>query len=963
MKKLLLLFALTCACQAEPLLVIDDLSQGKVDHYDATRIPNNSVYDCRNVWFDGEYPAEKRSGMTKLNSTAVGGGSAVLSQFEYKMSDGTRYHILHSGTSVYYRLSGSDFTVLKNDASSTYPANYCVFIDTLTVVDGVNNMWSWDTSSTFTQESTYQPRFIIVWQNRIWIAGDSDERSKVRCSEWLDPSDYTVPASPVYTDPAVFDINSQDGTKVMGFFLSPNGGLGILKENSVWEIQGYDRSDFYLRLVIPDIGCIDSGSVATKEGVVSWLSTEGFIGYDGHTFSIISGNIQGTIDEIDIREGIGDFTIDTKAQWDVYSSTENIDTDTIVGSIRIDIDIESDYSSIGQFSNLEVDTSDYFRYVDLLSNVSLVDVNYINGIFGTATIENSGMITIPEGTNHWFALDSNNYKSCVYFSYTGSPSVYSLKYASASFSSGWSTSTIKNNIMNYDLYSTASVDFDTSNNPHVIFSSGTTVTGYDLRYSSHNGTSWSSNIIIDTLHNGVDTLHCGIIKISGDDKIHIVYATKNSNVVKYASATTMGLTSFSTSTISNAHSISCKLGLDYNSSNNPYISYMNGTDLYISSHTGTTWINTKIIDASELSGVTALGDSEIKLDSSDNILVISIANTNDIYGRKYNNTSKKWNDIAGVQTSKHMISINYDSADYPIGLCGYFGEEVDIIPSTATFISTVYDTGITGTMYMDEFYATQTTADQNIYHYIRSSDTATNVLGESWTAMTSGSIPSITEAQFIQYKCIISSNILSTNFSTIDDIEINYHSASGTVFLSSMHYDSCIWNAVSISSATYLDRQLIWDTNNVWTDFTSAVGCRSLYNYNGTPYWGSNDGYVYVMDTGNIDGTHPIESWVLTKNYSMGSMIQEKTLDKLYVLADDSGDWNLSLDYYLDRSGTATNSFDIDLDQTSDFINYKVPLNKTKRFYTLQFKVYNNNANEPWSLLGIHAFGRVQPLR
>ena len=111
MRKLLaLLFICTVSYAQE--IHIGDLSGGKVDAFDAVHIPDNSVSDCRNMWFDGEKPLEKRSGMTKLNSTALGDGLGVLSQFEYKMSDGTRYHIVHSSETVYYRLSGSEWTVL-----------------------------------------------------------------------------------------------------------------------------------------------------------------------------------------------------------------------------------------------------------------------------------------------------------------------------------------------------------------------------------------------------------------------------------------------------------------------------------------------------------------------------------------------------------------------------------------------------------------------------------------------------------------------------------------------------------------------------------------------------------------------------------------------------------------------------------------------------------------------------------
>jgi len=264
---------------------------------------------------------------------------------------------------------------------------------------------------------------------------------------------------------------------------------------------------------------------------------------------------------------------------------------------------------------------------------------------------------------------------------------------------------------------------------------------------------------------------------------------------------------------------------------------------------------------------------------------------------------------------------------------------------------------------MDEVQIVETENDYDIYHYIRSSDTAANITGESWTSITSGSVPSITEARYIQYRTVISSNTYFSSLGQIDKVIINYHSTSGETYLSSMSYDGRIWNAVSISSSTYLDRQLIWDRNGAWTDFTSAIGCASLLNHNGTPYWGSDDGYIYTMDIGENDDGNAIESWVWTKAYSMGSIIQQKTLDRIYVTADESGNWNLTLGYYLDRSLTATQSYTIDLDETADIINKKIAPSMQVPFYTLQYKLSNNNANEPWDLLGIQTFYRRLPLR
>lgn len=974
MKKLLLasLFLASCA-YAEPLLVLEDFSAGKVDNYDATRIPNNSVYDTRNVYFDEDYPAQKRRGMSKLNSNQLGDGLGILSQFEYKMSDGTRYHIVHSSETVYYRLSGSEWTVLKVGNSATYPCNYVVFMDTLTVVDGVNDMWSWDTSTTFTQESTYQPRFVIVWQNRIWQAGDSDERSKVRCSEWLDPSDYTVPASPVYRDPAVFDINSQDGQKVMGFFLSPNGNLGILKEDSVWEIGGYDRSDFFLRMVINDMGCIDSGSVAYKEGVVSWLSEQGFVGYDGHTYSYISDDIFGTISEIQQLDfATGSFIKNSQPDWENFTSTENVTVSDSPGNVTNIVPLDDNYGRfILRAIEVEIDSSSSTHIIGSGTTDLFCYTKTIGGTISSTTIDTGNSAIININQNHFFDIDASDKKHVVYFKVVGS--YYHIFYASATTGT-WSTydvantSSVANNLINI----TNTIATDSSDNPHLIYGKETSDGEEELFYRFHDGTSWSAEIA--WTGDNDDNFYIGALEIDSNNHLHLACQYWAGGVYSlYHISGSSGSASTADTLDDLGTFIANGIDIAIDSSNNSYISYWNfSTQVPQLTYLDTTW-KTETIDSDVRLNGTA-ESTDIDLDSSDQVNVVysGVDQVTMKYGVR--DSASSWRnytilsgEIGGVSMWPECSDIIMDFSDRPLVVYGGYesGEPIYIklCASTATYISEVYDTGNTGTYYYDEAIIGETKNDYDTAHYLRSDDSTVNIATNTWTAFTSGAIPANQAKQYIQYKCVISTDIISNSVASIDRVTINYHGTAGSTYLSSMNYDGRVWNAVGISSATYLDRQLIWDTNNAWTDFTSGIGCRSLFNYNGTPYWGSDDGYIYTMDTGEIDGTDAIESWVLTKQYSMGSMIQQKTLDKMYVLADDSGNWDLNLGYRFDRSGVAESTFTIDLDQTANLINYKIPIDKQIPFYTVQFKLSNDNSNEPWSLLGLQIFGRTLPLR
>ena len=64
------------------------------------------------------------------------------------------------------------------------------------------------------------------------------------------------------------------------------------------------------------------------------------------------------------------------------------------------------------------------------------------------------------------------------------------------------------------------------------------------------------------------------------------------------------------------------------------------------------------------------------------------------------------------------------------------------------------------------------------------------------------------------------------------------------------------------------------------------------------------------------DDGNAIVSYVKTKDYDLGDIATQKSLNSIYLVALESGDWNLSIDYYLDKSASYTNTFNVDLDQS-----------------------------------------------
>jgi hypothetical protein len=943
-------------------ITIQDLSGGEMNQYDSMLIPDNSVYEARNVYFDADSMVKKRKGMAKLNTAAIGDSGSIYNQFEFKKSNGTNYHIVCSSNTLYYRTSGPTFTAfLANYSTSTSIANFEVFMDTLQFCNGNANLQYWDTSKVATTIATYQPKYLLAWQNRLWMAGDTDEPSTLRSCEWLNPFDWTIPTSnAVATDPVLFDINSQDGQKIMGIKKSPNGYLLVLKEKSCWEVGGVDRDDFSLRLVSPDLGCMDQGSFAYKEGRATWLSSEGFVEYDGNTIRIISKPIQTTVDSIkQLSVGRGSFVKNSPTEWGVYSSTSFVDITSVPGSMKNTLTISATY----QYYN---ETQAVGGAVKIGTNKHIAIRNHSDGIWsevftaGELTSRtkiqaltwgsnpDAGLPRLFNGAVDSMKVDSNDKIHLAYLlkttgnwviAYTTSTDGVTWSTAETMGDLGWSTM----NGFDASTIFQCVLDLDSNNSANIIVSSVTKSYTSTLHYY-YRTTSWQDGGTVGSAARWYFDM-----AIDSENHLNIVAESPSGySSIYYIHATTGSSSGYTDTDTTIDGSVS---GIALTSSDKVYASIHLGI---VTNNSGS-WVKTSLTDYAV--------PSTVKINSSNKIFLVG----QDAHFGEFNPNTSTIKSYTFDTVSHSWPSLFIDKYDNPVIMysnpgTGTYPYASKIWTSTGTYVSEVFDTSYASGITFDTFTTQETDNDYNVKHYVRSNASSTSILTGAWTQFTRNQTPSLSASRYMQYKCDISTNVISNLTPSVDEVNIAYYSTSGSNRLSSLYYDQRVYNAVSVSSGSVLDRMIVYDSNNKWTELTSGINCINVYNFNGIPYFGSDNGFIYQMDIGTDDSGSNIDAYILTKSYALGAIYQ-KNLSKLFVLADDSGNWNLNLSYYLDRSATANETFAIDLDQTAGLINYKVPLLKNTPFGTIQFKFSNGNANQPFDMYGVYGFYRIQPLR
>jgi hypothetical protein len=996
MKKLLLALILgvtsTAFCNQFDII---DFRGGIRNDIDSSRIADNEVSDSENMLFDIDATAKTRKGMTKANSSALGSTDDrnIYSQFEYRRSDGSSYHIAQSSTSLYYSLSSADFSIFESGLNKNFKVEYTVFIDTLCYVNGEIGVKGWNTSSTFTHTTAYDPKYIITWQNRLCISGDAGETSNVILSAFQDPGDWTLGLD-VATGARVFAINTQDGQNVTGFAYSPNGNLIVFKEKSVWEIGGYDSTDFYQRLVIPDLGCADSGSVSYKDGIVFWLSAEGYVGYNGKSYSIVSDNIDSTLDNVkQLNVSAGSFAKNTDDEWNIYESSKSISisggnlnfnpvvsTSPATGLTFLQtLKNGSTYFVVDNYDNALV----YNENTDLMTNVDI-------GLGGFSP----GLTTITNGS---FVYNDGKI-NLAFNRYISGDNTYRVYVTTMSVNDNTSLSRSQVSQLNSKTpeLKYASISFTSGNIPYVLHKEyDPNYTSFDPQYllavSSYTA---ASNTWSKTTKNLYKTSYVTYVKknsnsgklvFNGNDGYIAVDHHEVGSAGAFQTVTAFNAVAFlyftagdtitlSSETIKSYERTASILNLEYdfysvsiatNSAGTPYVCYLDTTDMYLKMAYrvgANNWTITNVVHLGGYDPETTKID--IFIDKDDIIYITRIYNVGSTYGTRVyvKRPAQDWISFLpdGDDSRSYTIA---QGTDRPIAayIKPSLNEKRLVREATGYYESNIYDTG-SDSSEINSLISESLTNRDNIYHSYRTSDTVANIAGESFTSITPNASVSGTLSKYVQYKIQFATDTLTDLAipSYVDNFILNYKGSSKR--LSSMFYDGRIWHGVSMNRADILDKTLVYDRNNKWTKFSSDIEVMNYLNLNGKPYLGSTDGYIYMLDVGNNDSGNAIDAYVITKSYDFGNLIMEKSMDHLFLTALKSGDWNMSISYFINRSLTATETFNVNVN-TPDLINAKLPLTKRPKFFTVQYKISNENVDEPLNFMGLHPVLRSYPLR
>ena len=182
-------------------------------------------------------------------------------------SDGAGYWVLGLSTTDFgVRFYGEAYINQSDNVCETYINNqeYPDYTG-----DGVA---VWQKEITPLGENTPEGRYLLIRDNRLFVAGNNMAPSRLYFSERGLPEAWSANN--------FIDVNDSDGDRITGL-AEYAGNIYIFKHNSIYRLSGTEPTDFYLSRVVSDIGAVSQRSIVSTSSGLFFTSYGGVYQFDG----------------------------------------------------------------------------------------------------------------------------------------------------------------------------------------------------------------------------------------------------------------------------------------------------------------------------------------------------------------------------------------------------------------------------------------------------------------------------------------------------------------------------------------------------------------------------------------------------------------------------------------------------------------------------------------------------------
>jgi hypothetical protein len=910
-KKLFLFLLLLPALAKAEEFAIKDLSGGMYSNISANQIPDNAAVDIENFYTDVEPLAIERNGSEKRDTTLLGSSSVktVTGLWEFVDNTGQQWIISYASHTFYKNTLGNTPTQFGLQATTNNQPDCAVNLGKIWCVNGVDSGWSFDGTSTSTVSGMPLGTLIEPWRNRLIVANIASNQSTVRVSADGDGTSWTIGA--LATSPFSFQIGgANDGFNVTCTWKSYLDNFVIGRKRDMWYLSGFDQSDYQVRNISSEIGCIQQGSMREFDGSLLFLSNRGMEEMKGYTITSISEPIRDITDKI-VKNTVNFRTsvYSTDADWNAGVSTPTLQLSTVPLSGSLSAKTTS--FALTSAADWNGGTFDVSTYVDTTTTTGTIQTKFPDEFSAFRNSASNGNIWYAasdgtDGSGDW-ALSEN---------IVGGSTLQILldtAYCNTTPRALIGTNQPLNNFSAGSTFYFTLVDVPPPdsggylNNFYFVLNSGrrtTTDNALNLgsyfiltfRPPSAGNVTFVSAANSGTLSNTFNT----VFKLPISVALYADSAKYQITVYNVAGSSQMAKASQSVSFAPYAHFVyrntSCNstAGDDFFSLDNFTVqpqTFTYTSAVFDTGMSSPTWGNFQAV----ASTVAVTYTTQASADGSSFDSAVAVTTNSFI-----TSASKRYLKSTVLFTHDYStfpaVVTSLDSLTVTAAASGTFTSAPIFLSSSISSFGpvTIHDTH-TGSSRIDYQFTTSTSPD------------VTSFSTGPWLSILSGGVPTNTVHNYVAFRASFSVTS-GTDSVSIQDVSITWNDGTAQQ-TSSWVYDKRYWISYTTSTAAgaTTDRVLVYQRNRTWILLT-GIYASSFATWRDALYFGNsnNTGYVYKFDTGNNDDGAAISSNITFKSYDLGDFSREKDLRNVYVnfLGDSSFAGNFTLGYDVDRAGT-----------------------------------------------------------
>lgn len=369
--------------QTENVIDVKDMQQcGLITRFPGDIIQPNCFQTSTNILSDRTGVPTRRQGYSLFNAIACPGGQPIRGLWPFYADNGISYQIILSSNSMFYSpndgtcsyIPGLQGAVTASATMECVQSGAAAGISSgahIWCTDGIDPVFATNVISTTAVPQAPTGYHIGTFRNRILVSGvpgtgSNGSGSQFYLSGELNGLDYTIPATQVSTSPAIISVNGiNDGqtiTCLMGEFQNQ---FLVGRPYDLWGLSGYDLTDFSLRKISDQVGCLEPRSVQEVTNVKYWLSHRGVEGFTGTQINRVSYPIDANI--LPIISGAGNVLTNSIAgqqAWQAGNTTASgagapLSTTRSPGNLTVSASSYNDITTTTYVSGTLVNVSTY----------------------------------------------------------------------------------------------------------------------------------------------------------------------------------------------------------------------------------------------------------------------------------------------------------------------------------------------------------------------------------------------------------------------------------------------------------------------------------------------------------------------------------------------------------------------------------------------------------------------------